>query len=63
MLCTHNTPQYVRNEMASLQITSRKQQARRFDRCRGVSSPACVVRALGLAVYRWALPRISSFVY
>jgi len=37
-----------------LQITSRKQQARRFDRWRGVSSSACVVRALGLAGYRGA---------
>ena len=31
-----------RNGMPSLQITSRKQQARRFDRCRGVSSQGCV---------------------
>jgi len=31
----------------------------RLDRCRSVSSPACVVRALGLEGYRWALPRIS----
>ena len=49
-----------RNGTASLHITSRKQQARRFHRWRGVSSPACVVRALSLAGYRWALPRISS---
>ena len=26
----------------------------------GESAPACVVRAVGLADYRWALPRISS---
>ena len=44
----------------------RTQQARRFYRRRGESSPACVVRAaccvrraVGLADYRWALPRIS----
>jgi len=54
-------PRYGRNGTPSLQITSRKQQTRRFDRCRGVSSPECV---------RWAwraiagaLPRISSFLY
>ena len=35
-------PPYGRNGTASLQITSRKQQARRFDRCGGVSSPGCV---------------------
>jgi len=57
-LCT----QCGQNGTASLQITSRKQQARRFDRWRGVSSPACVVRALCLAGYRWALSRISSLV-
>jgi len=46
MRCALTTPpQYGRNGTASLQITSRKQQARRFDRWRGVSSPACVVRA------------------
>ena len=39
------TPQYGRNGMASLHITSRKQQAHRFDRWRGVSSLACVVHA------------------
>jgi len=53
-------PQYGRNGMAWLQITSRTQQVRRFYRLRGESSPACVVRAVGLADYRWALPRISS---
>ena len=53
-------PQYGRNGTASLQITSRTQHARRFYRWRGESSPACVVRAVGLADYRWALPRISS---
>jgi len=41
----YNTPQYGRNGTASLQITSRTQQARRFYRRRGKSSPACVVRA------------------
>jgi len=40
-LCTHNTPRYGRNGTSSLQITSRNQQTRRFDRCRGVSSPGC----------------------
>jgi len=53
-------PQCGRNGTASLQITSRMQQARWFYRWRGESSPACVVRAVGLADYRWALPRISS---
>jgi len=53
-------PQYGRNGTASLQITSRTQQARRFYRWRGKSSPACVVRAVGMADYRWALPHISS---
>ena len=44
--CAHTTSlQYGRNATASLQIMSRKQQARRFDCWRGVSSPACVVRA------------------
>jgi len=52
-------PRCARNGTASLQITSRKQQARRFDRCRGVSG----MRALGLAGYCWALPRISSYHY
>jgi len=41
-LCTHNTPRCGRNGTPSLQITSRKQQTRRFDRCRGVSSPGCL---------------------
>jgi len=45
-LCTHNTPAvYGRNGTPSLPITSRKQQARRFERCRGVYSPGCVRRA------------------
>jgi len=35
-------PQYGRNGTASLQITSRTQQACRFDGWRGQSSPACV---------------------
>jgi len=48
--------QYGRNETASLQITTHTQQARRFYRW---CVRACVVRALGLADYRWALPRIS----
>ena len=46
-------PQCGRNGTASLQV-------RRFYRWRGESAPACVVRAVGLADYRWALPRISS---
>jgi len=50
-------PQYGRNGTASLQITSRTQQARRFYRW---CVRACVVRAVGLADYCWALPRISS---
>jgi len=33
-------PRYGRN--GTLQITSRKQQMRRFDRCRGVASPGCM---------------------
>jgi len=45
---------------ASLQITSRKQQAHRLDHWRGVSSLACIVRAVGLAGYCGALPRIFS---
>jgi len=44
--CALTLPQYGRNGTASLQITSRKQQARRFDRWRGyVASLACVVSA------------------
>jgi len=39
-LITHRRVE--RKGTPSLQITSRKQQARRFDRCRGVSSPGCV---------------------
>ena len=39
----YNTPQHGRNGTASLQITSRTQQARRFYRWRGESSPTCVV--------------------
>jgi len=55
-LCTQNTPSLCgRNGTPSLQITARTQQTRRFDRCRGAG-----MRALGLAGYRWALPRISS---
>jgi len=56
-LCTSNTARCGRNGTPSLQITSRMQQTRRFDRCRGVFA---AMRALGLAGYRWALPRISS---
>jgi len=41
-LCIYNTPRCRRNGTPSLQITSCKQQTRRFDRCRGVSSPRCV---------------------
>jgi len=48
------------------EMERRKQQAHQFYRRRGESSPACVViewhcvqRAVGLADYRWALPRIS----
>jgi len=48
--------QYGRNGTASLQITSHTQQAGRFYRW---CVRACVVRALGLADYRWALPHIS----
>ena len=51
---THNTPRCGRNGTPPLQIASRKQQARRFDRCRGMSSPGCVRWACS-----WALPRIS----
>jgi len=59
-------PQYGRNGTASLQITSRTQQARRCYRwcvracVRSACVRACVVRAVGLADYCWALPRISS---
>jgi len=46
------------------EMERRTQQARRFYRRRGESSPACVVcvcgmRAVGLADCHWALPRIS----
>jgi len=49
------------------EMERRTQQARRFYRRRGESSPACVVCVWGmraacggrLAYYRWALPRIS----
>jgi len=41
--CALTTPPLCgRNGTPSLQITSRKQQTLRFDRCRGVSSPGCV---------------------
>ena len=40
-------PRCARNRTPSLQVTSRKQQTRRLDRCRGVSSPGCV---------RWVWP-------
>jgi len=43
--------QYGRNGTASLQIKSHTQEA--------CVRSACGVRALGLADYRWALPRIS----
>ena len=46
-LCTHNTPLCARSVMPLLQIMSRKQQARRFDHCIGVSG----MLALGLAGY------------
>jgi len=55
--------QYGRNGMASLQITLDKQQAHRFYCWWGVSTPACIVRAVGLAGYCLALPRISSYYY
>jgi len=54
-------PQYGRNRMPSLQITSRKQQARRCDHWGGCLRRPAWMRALGLAGYHWALPRISSF--
>jgi len=38
----HPMQRYGRNGARSLQVTSRTQQTRRFDRCRGVSSPGCV---------------------
>ena len=41
------------------EMERRTQQARRFYRRWGESLPACVVRAVGLADYGWALPRIS----
>jgi len=51
-LCSQNTPPCGWNGTASLQITSRKQQARRYDHCRGVSLPGYVIRsACGV---RWA---------
>jgi len=49
--------QYGRNGTASLQITSRTQQARGFYRW---YVRACVGRAVCLADQRWALPRVSS---
>jgi len=49
------------------EMERRTQQARRFYRLRGESVFAgmrsawhCVRRAVGLADYRWALPRIST---
>jgi len=53
LLCTDNTPRYGQNGTPSLQITSRKQQMRRFDCCRGMFSPRYMHWA-------WALPHISS---
>jgi len=44
-LCIYNTPAVRTEWNASLQITSHKQQARRFDHSRGVSSPECVPSA------------------
>jgi len=41
----YNTPIYGRNGTALLQIPLRMQQARRFYRWRGESSPTCVVHA------------------
>jgi len=41
-LCTHNNHAAWTEWYASLQITSCKQQTRRFDRCRGMSSQGCV---------------------
>jgi len=46
------------------EMEQRKQQARRFYRRQVESLPTCVVcmcgmYAVGLADYRWALPRIS----
>jgi len=41
--CALTTPPHDgRNGMASLQVTSRKQQARWFDHCKGVSLPRCM---------------------
>jgi len=54
--------QYERNGTASLQITSRTQQALSASLARevfaGMRSACGVRRAVGLADYRWALPRI-----
>ena len=42
------------------EMERRTQRARPFHRGRVESSPACVVRVVRLADYRWALPRIFS---
>jgi len=54
--CALTTPQRCeRNGTPSLQITSRKQQTRRFDRCRGVCLPGCIPAKTPLcACVRWA---------
>jgi len=41
VLYIHNTLWYRWNGIRSLQISSHKQQMRRFRRCRGVRQPAC----------------------
>ena len=50
--------QYGRNGTASLQITSHTPNLH-VDFIAGACVRACDVRALGLADYRWTLPRIS----
>jgi len=42
MRCALTIPHHRPNGTRSLKITSRNQQSRRFRRCRGVTSPACV---------------------
>jgi len=57
-VCVATPAQYGRNRTASLQLTSRT--IRRVNFIAGACVRAqCVQRALGLADYRWAVPRIS----
>ena len=56
-VCVTTPPQYGRNRMAHAAGTSILLPARRV--FAGMRSVWCGMRAVGLADYRWALPRIS----